>query len=120
LEHLREGARVVLCGRISQTLAAEPYGIRNLNRLAAAHGRMQGFLVFNYHERYGEARAWLAPPRPHGRLPPKPHLLARMQPAGARRPRDAVPRREHGKAGRSRGELATARPNQFETTDKHG
>ena len=60
LAHLREGARVVLCGRISQTLAAEPYGMRNLGRLAAAHGRMQGFLVFNYHERYDEARTWLA------------------------------------------------------------
>lgn len=60
LAHLREDARVVLCGRISQTHVAEPYAVRNLGRLAAAHGRMQGFLVFNYHERYAEARTWLA------------------------------------------------------------
>ena len=75
LAHLREGARVVLCGRISQTLAAEPYGIRNLNRLAAAHGRMQGFLVFNYNERYDEARAWLAARRRDGSLRQKLHVL---------------------------------------------
>jgi NADPH-dependent curcumin reductase len=75
LEHLREGARVVLCGRISQTFAPEPHGIRNLGRLAAAHGRMQGFLVFNYNERYGEARAWLAARRRDGSLRQKLHVL---------------------------------------------
>jgi NADPH-dependent curcumin reductase CurA len=75
LEHLREGARVVLCGRISQTLAPAPHGIRNLGRLAAAHGRMQGFLVFNYNERYGEARAWLAARRRDGSLRQKLHVL---------------------------------------------
>ena len=75
LLHLREGARVVLCGRISQTLAAEPYGIRNLNRLAAAHGRMEGFLVFNYHERYEEARAWLAARLRDGSLRQRLHVL---------------------------------------------
>lgn len=75
LEHLREGARVVLCGRISQTLSPEPYGVRNLGRLAAAHGRMQGFLVFNYHDRYDEARAWLAARLHEGRLTQKLHVL---------------------------------------------
>ena len=60
LAHLRPGARVVLCGRISQASAAEPYAVRNLSRLGAVHGRMQGFLVFDYRERYDEARAWLA------------------------------------------------------------
>lgn len=44
LENLRRGARVVLCGRISQTHAKEAYGVRNLGRLASARGRMQGFL----------------------------------------------------------------------------
>lgn len=75
LEHLRHGARVVLCGRISQTLATEPYGVRNLHRLAAARGRMQGFLVFSYHDRYDEARAWLAEQRRAGRLQQKLHVL---------------------------------------------
>jgi hypothetical protein len=75
LAHLNEDARVVLCGRISQTLAAEPYGVRNLHRLAAVHGRMQGFLVFNYRARYDEARAWLAARLREGRLRQKLHVL---------------------------------------------
>jgi NADPH-dependent curcumin reductase CurA len=75
LAHLRQGARVVLCGRISQTHAAEPYGVRNLGRLAAAHGRMQSFLVFNYHERYDEARTWLAARRRDGSLRQRMHVL---------------------------------------------
>ena len=79
LEHLREGARVVLCGRISQTHAAEPYGVRNLGRLAAARGRMQGFLVFNYHQRYDEARTWLAARRRDGSLRQRLHILEGLE-----------------------------------------
>jgi NADPH-dependent curcumin reductase CurA len=75
LAHLREGARVVLCGRISQTVAREPYGVRNLGRLAAVHGRMEGFLVFDYRERYDEARAWLAARLREGRLRQRLHVL---------------------------------------------
>jgi hypothetical protein len=75
LANLREDARVVLCGRISQTHAAEPYAVRNLTRLAAVHGRMQGFLVFKYRERYDEARAWLAARLSEGRLRQKLHVL---------------------------------------------
>lgn len=75
LEYLRPNARVVLCGRISQALGVEPYGVRNLNRLAAAHGRMQGFLVFNYHDRYDEARTWLAAQLRARRLQQRLHVL---------------------------------------------
>lgn len=81
LAHLREGARVVLCGRISQTHAAEPYAMRNLGRLAAVHGRMQGFLVFNYHQRYDEARTWLAARRRDGSLRQRLHVLEGLEQA---------------------------------------
>jgi NADPH-dependent curcumin reductase CurA len=81
LEHLRRNARVVLCGRISQAGAAEPYGVRNLHRLAAAHGRMQGFLVFNYHDRYDEARAWLAARLRDGSLRQRLHVLEGLEQA---------------------------------------
>lgn len=75
LENLRPGARVVLCGRISQTHAAEPYGIRNLDKFTATRGRMQGFLVFHYNARYEEARAWLAARIRDGGLVQKLHVL---------------------------------------------
>ena len=83
LEHLRPNARVVLCGRISQTLATEPYGVRNLNRLASARGRMQGFLVFNYHDRYDEARTWLAARLREGSLRQRLHVLEGLEQAPA-------------------------------------
>jgi NADPH-dependent curcumin reductase CurA len=81
LEHLRQDARVVLCGRISQAHAAKPYGVRNLGRLAAARGRMQGFLVFTYHQRYDEARTWLAARRRDGSLRQRLHVLVGLEQA---------------------------------------
>jgi NADPH-dependent curcumin reductase CurA len=81
LEHLRPNARIVLCGRISQASAAEPYAVRNLHRLSAAHGRMQGFLVFNYHTRYDEARTWLAARLRDGSLKQRLHVLEGLEQA---------------------------------------
>jgi NADPH-dependent curcumin reductase CurA len=81
LMHLRQGARVVLCGRISETHAAEPYGVRNLGRFASSRGRMQGFLVFNHHEHYDEARTWLAARRRDGSLRQKLHVLEGLEQA---------------------------------------
>jgi NADPH-dependent curcumin reductase CurA len=75
LLHLRPKGRVVLCGRISQTHAEAPHAIRNLGRLGSAHGRMQGFLVFEYHDRYDEARTWLAARLREGRLSQRLHVL---------------------------------------------
>ncbi|HME22956.1 MAG TPA: NADP-dependent oxidoreductase [Acetobacteraceae bacterium] len=75
LLHLREAARVVLCGRISQVAADPPYGIRNLGQLLARRGRMQGFQVFRYHDRYEEASAWLAARHREGTLRQRLHIL---------------------------------------------
>jgi NADPH-dependent curcumin reductase CurA len=75
LLHLRDSARVVLCGRISQVVADPPYGIRNLGQLSARRGRMQGFQVFRYHDRYEEARAWLAARHREGQLRQRLHIL---------------------------------------------
>ena len=75
LEHLRQGARVVLCGRISQFAGGPAYAIRNLDKLAAARARMEGFIVFAYADRYHEARAWLAAQLRAGRLRQRLHVL---------------------------------------------
>jgi len=75
LLHLRESARVVLCGRISQVAADPPYGIRNLGQILSRRARMQGFQVFRYNERYEEARAWLAARHAEGRLQQRLHIL---------------------------------------------
>jgi hypothetical protein len=83
LANLRTGARVVLCGRISQTVAPEPYAVRNLGLFQSRHARMQGFIVFEYHDRYREARSWLAAQLKAGRLLQRLHLVDGLERAPA-------------------------------------
>jgi NADPH-dependent curcumin reductase CurA len=75
LVHLRMDGRVAMCGRISQATAETPYRLSNLGRLSARCGRMQGFQVFRYRDRYEEARAWLAAQYQDGRLHQRMHIL---------------------------------------------
>jgi NADPH-dependent curcumin reductase CurA len=79
LTALRMGARVVSCGRISQAGAKEPYGVKNLGALGGKRVRMQGFLVFDYHDRYDEARTWLAHHLRGGRLRQKLHVVEGLE-----------------------------------------
>ncbi len=61
LSQIRYKARVVICGQISQyNVAEQEYGPRNLRYLLTNQARMEGFLVFNFADRYEEARARLA------------------------------------------------------------
>ncbi len=75
LANLRIGARIALCGRISQTVAAEPHPIRNLGALSGKRARMQSFIVFDYNARYPEARAWLGMHLRAGRLIQRLHVV---------------------------------------------
>lgn len=75
LANLATGARVVICGRISQTASAELYGVRGLGQLIGKRARLQGFVVFDYADRYGEARRWLVAQRDAGRLRQKLHVI---------------------------------------------
>jgi NADPH-dependent curcumin reductase CurA len=75
LAHLRMDGRVALCGRISQVTAKAPYPLRNLGQLSVHCGRMQGFQVFRYHDRYEEARVWLSAQHRGGRLQQRLHIL---------------------------------------------
>jgi len=57
LARINRGARVVICGAISQYNATE--GVRgpgNYLALLVQRARMEGFIVFDYAERYGEAQ----------------------------------------------------------------
>ncbi len=83
LMHLRMDGRVAMCGRISQVIAETPYRLSNLGRLSARCGRMQGFQVFRYHDRYEEARAWLAAQLRDGRLHQRMHILDGLRQAPA-------------------------------------
>jgi NADPH-dependent curcumin reductase CurA len=60
LRRLAHGARVVLCGAVSQYNAAEaPSGPANYMQLLVARASMTGFVIFDYAERYSEGVAQL-------------------------------------------------------------
>jgi NADPH-dependent curcumin reductase len=48
-------SRVVVCGLISEYNATQPYGIRNWRAVLVNRIRLQGMIVFDWRERYGEA-----------------------------------------------------------------
>jgi len=61
-------ARVVVCGLISDYNAAQPYSIRNWRAVLVNRIRLQGMIVFDWKERYGEALGALAGYFGQGRL----------------------------------------------------
>jgi NADPH-dependent curcumin reductase CurA len=69
LSRLALHARVVLCGAIANYNATSPPpGPRNYTQLLIRRARMEGFLVFDYADQYGEAMAELAPLVQSGKL----------------------------------------------------
>jgi len=63
LDQIRERARVVICGAISQYHGDMSKGVRGPNlylRLAERHARMEGFAVNHFRAHFGEAESQLA------------------------------------------------------------
>jgi NADPH-dependent curcumin reductase CurA len=61
LRHLNVGGRVVICGTASMaSWEPWPQGPRVERHLLVKRARMQGFVIFDYASRYGEALAALA------------------------------------------------------------
>ena len=48
-------SRVVVCGLIAEYNATEPYGSRTVRSVLVNRIRMQGMIVFDWKDRYGEA-----------------------------------------------------------------
>lgn len=62
LRHLNVGARIVICGTASvATWDPPPSGPRVERVMLTRRARMQGFVIFDYAARYGEALAALTP-----------------------------------------------------------
>jgi NADPH-dependent curcumin reductase CurA len=68
LTRLARGARIVICGGVSQYNAQQVQGPANYLALIAARGTMTGMVVFDYADRYAEATAELAGWLREGRL----------------------------------------------------
>jgi NADPH-dependent curcumin reductase CurA len=60
LRHMALFSRVVVCGLISDYNATQPYALKNIRALLVNRIRMQGMIVFDWKERYGEALQALA------------------------------------------------------------
>lgn len=76
LTRLARGARIVICGAVSQYNAIEAVrGPSNYLSLLVFRASMTGMVVFDYAERYGEAMAELAGWMREGRLISREHVL---------------------------------------------
>lgn len=68
LMSLRHGARVGLCGLISEYNAPSPVGARNIWQLIVHRASIRGLLVADYVARFGEGAAAMAPWAAQGRI----------------------------------------------------
>ncbi len=76
MTRLRQGARIAICGTAAiQDWDPLPVGPRVQRQLLVARARIQGFLAFDYADRYGEARAALADWLRSGQLVTHEHVL---------------------------------------------
>ncbi len=75
LARLARGARIVICGGVSQYNAQQVQGPANYLALIAARGSMTGMVVFDYADRYAEATAEMAAWMREGRLVSREHVL---------------------------------------------
>jgi hypothetical protein len=48
-------SRIVICGLVSDYNATDPYALKNIRSVLVNRIRMQGMIVFDWRERYGEA-----------------------------------------------------------------
>jgi hypothetical protein len=68
LGRMRLFSRIVVCGLISEYSATEAYGIKRIRAILVNRIKMQGMIVFDWKDRYGEAIAGLAGHLAAGRL----------------------------------------------------
>jgi len=76
LTRISRGARIVICGAISQYNATAPVqGPKNYLSLLVNRARMEGFVVFDYADRYAEAIRDIAQWLSEGRLRSREHVV---------------------------------------------
>jgi NADPH-dependent curcumin reductase CurA len=76
LTRLAHGARIVICGAVSQYNATDGVrGPQNYLALLVARASMTGMVIFDYAPRYGEAASQLATWMADGRLISREHVL---------------------------------------------
>lgn len=79
LGHLAKGARVVICGAISQYNATEMYGPKNYMKIVTARGYMTGIIVFDFIQQYPEAIAQIDQWMSAGKMKTKEHIFVGLE-----------------------------------------
>ncbi len=75
LRNLARGARIVLCGAVSQYNEGGLHGPRNYMNLLVKRARMEGFVVFDFSHRYAEAATAIAGWISAGELTAREHIV---------------------------------------------
>jgi NADPH-dependent curcumin reductase CurA len=75
LSRIARGARIVICGAISQYNSQRFRGPNNYMTLLSYRARMEGFVVFDYASRYPEAVSEMARWMEEGKLHAKEHVI---------------------------------------------
>uniref|UniRef100_A0A0W0EY08 Enoyl reductase (ER) domain-containing protein n=1 Tax=Moniliophthora roreri TaxID=221103 RepID=A0A0W0EY08_MONRR len=86
LSRLNRGARIVLCGAISAYNSAKPAGIHGYLSLISQRARIEGFIVFDYKDRYPEAIAEISKGLADGSIKRKFHVVEGLENAPAALP----------------------------------
>jgi NADPH-dependent curcumin reductase CurA len=68
LTQVNVGARIVMCGAISEYTSGERYGLKNYQAIIMQRVRMEGFIILDYVDRFLEAIMELAPLVADGRI----------------------------------------------------
>jgi NADPH-dependent curcumin reductase CurA len=79
LTRLARGARIVICGAISQYNSARMQGPANYMSLLVNRASMTGFVVFDYAARYAEAAREMASWMAQGRLKSREHIVTGLE-----------------------------------------
>jgi hypothetical protein len=82
LANLAMKGRVVLCGAISQYNQGRAVGPRNYLNLIVKRARMEGFLIFDYLDRFPEAEARMAGWVKEGAVKHREHVVEGLEHAG--------------------------------------
>lgn len=81
---MKPHARIALCGAISDYNNPKPNGLKNYQAIIAMRIKLQGFIVFDYAKRYGEAEEDMARWMKEGKLARKFHIVGDQLDAKAR------------------------------------
>ncbi|KAJ7773258.1 alcohol dehydrogenase [Mycena metata] len=81
LSQLNKGARIALCGAISQYNASKPKGLQNYLSLISQRAKIEGFLIFDYAAEFPVAREELTKGLLDGSIKGKFHIVEGLEQA---------------------------------------